>query len=522
MEINKNLYSTVLSASVISLFLILFLSVTSAASPTLVETQITTNESAQLYPAIYEDRIVWTDARNGVWDEYGNIANLDIYMYNITTATETQITTNESNQSMPAIYGDRIVWQDERNGNSDIYTYDLSTLKETQITTNKSGQIFPAIYGDRVVWQDERSGIGDIYMYDFSTHKETPITSYNSTIQWEPAIYGDKIVWADLRYGQDEGEACIFMYDISTHKETQITGTGSYDAGSPHIYGDKIVYYNAEMYEIFVYDLSTNKAIQITNNYSSASPAIYGNRIVWWDTRHQASGSSNSDIYMYDLPTSKETQITTNESEQFSPAIYGNRVVWSDTRNGFPKYDIYMCTISGDDTALKPPTSNFTATPASGKAPLKVKFTSTSTESPTAWKWNFGDGSPLSLEQNPEHTYTKSGVYTVKHTAINAAGRDTEIKTKYINVSPVLKAPVAAFSASPRSGKVSLKVQFTDKSANSPTSWKWSFGDGKYSTQKNPAHTYSKAGKYDISLTVKNAKGSSTKKISGYIVVNKK
>ncbi|MGV8077493.1 MAG: PKD domain-containing protein, partial [Methanosarcina sp.] len=63
------------------------------------------------------------------------------------------------------------------------------------------------------------------------------------------------------------------------------------------------------------------------------------------------------------------------------------------------------------------------------------------------------------------------------------------------------------------------KVQFTDKSTNSPTSWKWSFGDGTYSTSKSPSHTYSKAGKYTASLTVKNSKGSNTKTASGHITV---
>jgi len=91
----------------------------------------------------------------------------------------------------------------------------------------------------------------------------------------------------------------------------------------------------------------------------------------------------------------------------------------------------------------------------------------------------------------------------------------------YLPLIP-LKAPVAAFSASPTSGKAPLKVKFTDKSAGTLTSWKWSFGDGTYSTQKNPVHTYSKAGKYTVSLSVKNSKGSNTKNTSEYIIVSKK
>ncbi len=81
------------------------------------------------------------------------------------------------------------------------------------------------------------------------------------------------------------------------------------------------------------------------------------------------------------------------------------------------------------------------------------------------------------------------------------------------------KVPVAVFSASPTSGDSPLKVKFADKSTGSQTSWEWSFGDGTYSTQKNPTHTYSKAGKYAVSITVKNAAGSNTVTKSAYIKV---
>lgn len=76
---------------------------------------------------------------------------------------EFQITTNTANQDFPAIYGDTVVWEDQRNSKYNIYGYNLSTSTEFQISTNTAYQSVPAIYGGTVVWQDERNGNDDIY-----------------------------------------------------------------------------------------------------------------------------------------------------------------------------------------------------------------------------------------------------------------------------------------------------------------------------------------------------------------------
>jgi len=79
------------------------------------------------------------------------------------------------------------------------------------------------------------------------------------------------------------------------------------------------------------------------------------------------------------------------------------------------------------------PVANFTSSVTSGKTPLNVKFTDTSTGSPTSWKWDFGDGSKSYL-QNPIHKYSKAGIYTVNLTVKNAVGRNMVTKTEYIKV----------------------------------------------------------------------------------------
>lgn len=89
--------------------------------------------------------------------------------------------------------------------------------------------------------------------------------------------------------------------------------------------------------------------------------------------------------------------------------------------------------------------ADFSAQPREGVQPLAISFTDRSVGTSTTWQWDFGDGTPLSNEQNPVHEYTQPGSYTVSLTVSNANGSDTETKTNYITVSePSTATPTAA------------------------------------------------------------------------------
>jgi hypothetical protein len=83
------------------------------------------------------------------------------------------------------------------------------------------------------------------------------------------------------------------------------------------------------------------------------------------------------------------------------------------------------------------PVADFTATPLTGTASLAVAFTDTSTNTPTSWLWDFGDGT-TSTAQNPTHSYTTGGVYSVSLTATNTGGSNTKTRTAYITVSEAI------------------------------------------------------------------------------------
>jgi PKD repeat protein len=109
----------------------------------------------------------------------------------------------------------------------------------------------------------------------------------------------------------------------------------------------------------------------------------------------------------------------------------------------FQQYDNYPMTSDGfafDDISVTggpqgtAPTAAFSGTPTSGTYPLVVSFADASTDAPTSWSWTFGDGG-TSTAQNPSHTYTAAGTYSVTLTASNAFGADAFTRTNYITVT---------------------------------------------------------------------------------------
>lgn len=132
-----------------------------------------------------------------------------------------------------------------------------------------------------------------------------------------------------------------------------------------------------------------------------------------------------------------------------------------------------------------------------------LDFTDLSTNSPTSWAWNFGDGTTSTM-QNPSHTFPQSGIYQVCLTASNGVGSSTpHCEQVIITNGP----PIASFTPDLSNDPT---ASFTETSQNNPTSWSWDFGDGGSSTQQNPSHTYVLADDYTVCLIATNQYGSDT------------
>jgi hypothetical protein len=77
---------------------------------------------------------------------------------------------------------------------------------------------------------------------------------------------------------------------------------------------------------------------------------------------------------------------------------------------------------------------------------LNVSFHDLSYYEPADWSWDFGDGSPGSSDQHPQHQFDSAGVYKVCLTVSNPNASNTHCKTLYLGVSatdnPVLQSQI--------------------------------------------------------------------------------
>ncbi|MCC6726134.1 MAG: PKD domain-containing protein [Saprospiraceae bacterium] len=149
-------------------------------------------------------------------------------------------------------------------------------------------------------------------------------------------------------------------------------------------------------------------------------------------------------------------------------------------------------------------------------APCEIEFINESKNS-SYYRWNFGDMSPVSSDEDPKHTFSSAGEYEVTLTAFNENGED-EITQKVLVVAPpIIDAPNAAFSVINDGCIAPCTITFENQSSNE-TSYQWNFGEGGTSNAKDPTHLYQSSGSYDVTLKVTGPGGVDS--VTNTVVIN--
>ena len=133
-----------------------------------------------------------------------------------------------------------------------------------------------------------------------------------------------------------------------------------------------------------------------------------------------------------------------------------------------------------------------------------VYFNNQSLGNVTEYYWEFGDGT-YAMEANPMHQYAEAGFYSVcLFTYDQTTGCNSQI-CKEIQVGDITTVDICQAGYNYSVNQTSKTVAFADQSiANNTLDYYWQFGDGEYSGDQNPTHTYVNAGFYDVCLSIYN------------------
>ncbi|HHH54844.1 MAG TPA: PKD domain-containing protein, partial [Bacteroidetes bacterium] len=222
-------------------------------------------------------------------------------------------------------------------------------------------------------------------------------------------------------------------------------------------------------------------------------------------------------IHIHTVPNANFLYVINGTTVQFNnTTVDGDTFLWNfgddstsvdtnaiHTYNAGGNYDVMLIATNecGNDTVIKQiqitseAVANFTVDTTVGCASFVAQFYSLSNTQDISWE--FEGGTPdTSTVQNPVVTYTNPGVYNVTMYATNDLGSDTLVMEDYIEV---LAQPSGSFSYN-ISG---YNVDFTQNTSNIDT-FKWDFGDGSFSNEVNPSHTYAEDGDYEVKFTYSN------------------
>jgi gliding motility-associated-like protein len=210
------------------------------------------------------------------------------------------------------------------------------------------------------------------------------------------------------------------------------------------------------------------EAITFTNSSTVSSGSI---QQYFWDFGDGSSSTARSPIHTYENSGDYEVRLEATSDKGCTDSLKKDIEVYE-----VPNVDFVFTNICLKNEA------QFTNTSA-------VAYSSPS------YSWNFGDGSPVSNDENPGHRYSTSGKYIVTLTVATPFSTASQSKTieVYYQATPRFEATSSCLGSS---------MVFLNKSSiiEGYLSYSWSFGDSKSSTELNPTHTYGTTGIFTVRL----------------------
>lgn len=259
------------------------------------------------------------------------------------------------------------------------------------------------------------------------TGPTAPVASFTQDFAQEPVPF--TVSFTDLSTGNPTSWYWDFGDGNSSYEQNP-----TYEYTIPGDYTVRLLVANSvgtsEFYSGYVYAQPPNTTVPPIASFEVASSQEYTPKLVTFtDTSQNNPTSWSWDFGNGQVSTEQNPTVLFDEPQQLPYTVS----LSASNSAGVSYANKQFSAWGGPDWGIVP-VPDFVAEPTSGPSPLTVTFTDTTYGRPTGWAWDFGDGS-TSSEQNPTHTYSDIGNYTVSLTASNVFGASPVPATTDISVS---------------------------------------------------------------------------------------
>ncbi len=405
--------------------------------------------------------------------------------------------TNFMIESSPTVKDDKVFF-----GSSDGSLYCLNTNNGSLIWEYSVGNVIwtaPAISNGRLYFG---SLSGDIFCLD--TTNGDFVWSYSTTsgIWSSPAVYDGKVYFGSndnfvYCLGADDGS---FIWSFNAEGEVH---------SSPAIaYGN--VYIGSSGQGLFCLDAETGNLVWqfLINNGIWSSPAVADNKVFYGNDPccgtpayfHCSDAFTGDMIWQYNIGG--------DIGMKSSPAIAAGKV-FIGAGNGmdfaFGENELYA-DAHGPYSSVE-------------NEPVVFKGSAYGGKPDYLWYWDFGDGE-TSNEQNPTHTYSIKGTYSVTLVVNDNNGKEAIDETIAIIEQDINYPPITPEIEGPFDGRIGEEYTYCISNVVDPDGddiyvfWDW--GDGSNSDWLGPYqngeqicenHTWQKTGDYTIKAKLKDEYG---------------
>ncbi len=297
-------------------------------------------------PELHNQHLVYLENFDGNWD---------VAFVGLSTGATRRLTTTPENESTPRVYGNHVVYSRGVDAASRVFVYDLTTGTETMISTRQSGN--PDIAGRTIVYDEFDGTQWDIYLYDLGTGMRSSLYSAPTpSDEIQPTIRGARIAYTTNR----SGDILIEVLDLTAMTPTPVVQTPGM-AGGVGQYGPILDYAaigwvdgrnvtdpmpsptsNWDTFGAWFLGTSNvfpGEAALGTGAGAQVLTDIDGALLVWSD---RSTGDWNPVVGQVG---GTPVVLSTHPALQGSTTISGNVVVWHDNRRG--TFDLYATALTG-------------------------------------------------------------------------------------------------------------------------------------------------------------------------------